>query len=105
MSPPSEGYAAIVTSLSPAQVWEAMARGEARLLDLRTGIERRRYGAPPGAQPASLAAHAARPEGPPAVYMCQHAIRSKLTARNGAPEVAGGFAAWRRAGLPIEQVR
>jgi rhodanese-related sulfurtransferase len=31
-------------------------------------------------------------------------VRSKATLRNGAAEVAGGFVAWRRAGLPIENV-
>jgi DNA-binding NarL/FixJ family response regulator len=54
-------------SLDPHQVWEAMQHGDARLLDLRTALERRRYGAPPGAVPVSLARHArlvnrARPE-------------------------------------------
>ena len=44
------------------------------------------------------------PEGPGTVYLCQHAVRSKLTLRWGAAEVAGGFSAWRDAGLPIESV-
>jgi rhodanese-related sulfurtransferase len=44
------------------------------------------------------------PEGPGAIYLCQHAVRSKATLRNGAAEVAGGFVAWQRAGLPIEKV-
>jgi rhodanese-related sulfurtransferase len=89
-------------SLDPHEVWEAMQRGDARLLDLRTALERSRYGAPPGAVPVSLARHVLRPEGEGAVYLCQHAVRSKATLRNGAAEVAGGFVAWRRAGLPIE---
>jgi rhodanese-related sulfurtransferase len=29
-------------------------------------------------------------------------VRSKLTLRNGAAEVAGGFKAWREAGLPVD---
>ena len=74
------------------------------MLDLRTELERRRYGAPPGAIRVSLARHALEPEGPGAIYLCQHAVRSKVTLRAGAAEVAGGFAAWRRAGLPIEDV-
>ena len=78
--------------------------GDARLLDLRTAIERRRYGAPPGAIPVSLARHVVKPEGEGAIYLCQRAVRSKATLRNGAAEVAGGFVAWRRAGLPIENV-
>ncbi len=92
-------------ALSPEDAWEAVERGEARILDLRTGAERRRYGAPPGAEPVSLARHALAPEGPPAIYLCQHAVRSKLTLRRGAAEVAGGFAAWRDAGLPVEKRR
>jgi rhodanese-related sulfurtransferase len=47
----------------------------------------------------------AKPEGPGVIYLCQHAVRSKATLRNGAAEVAGGFAAWRRAGLPVETER
>ena len=91
-------------SLDPKEAWERVQRGEAKILDLRTEAERRRYGAPPGAEPVSLARHVASPEGPPAIYLCQHAVRSKLTTRRGAPEVAGGFAAWRGAGLPVEEV-
>jgi rhodanese-related sulfurtransferase len=90
-------------SVEPAEAWELLQRGEVRLLDLRTGLERRRYGAPPGAVPVSLGRHVRRPEGQDVLYLCQHAVRSKLTLRAGAAEVAGGFAAWRRAGLPIEK--
>jgi rhodanese-related sulfurtransferase len=90
-------------SIDPREVWQALERGEARLLDLRTELERRRYGAPPGAIPVSLAKHTVKPEGERAIYLCQHAVRSKLTLRNGAAEVAGGFAAWERAGLPVEK--
>jgi rhodanese-related sulfurtransferase len=91
-------------SLDPHDVWTLLERGEARVLDLRTELERRRYGAPPGAIRVSLARHVLEPEGPGAIYLCQHAVRSKVTLRAGAAEVAGGFAAWRRAGLPIEDV-
>jgi rhodanese-related sulfurtransferase len=91
-------------SLEPEAVWAALDRGEARLLDLRSGIERRRYGAPPGAKPVSLAKHTASPEGPGAIYLCQHAVRSKVTLRRGAADVAGGFVAWKKAGLPVEEV-
>jgi rhodanese-related sulfurtransferase len=90
-------------SLEPHEVWALLERGDVRLLDLRTGLERRRYGAPPGAIPVSLARHVLEPEGEGAIYLCQHAIRSKATLSNGAAEVAGGFAAWRRAGLPFEK--
>jgi rhodanese-related sulfurtransferase len=89
-------------AVDPAEAWELVREGKVRLLDLRTSIERRRYGAPPGAIPVSLPRHVLEPEGEGALYLCQHAIRSKLTLRAGAAEIAGGFAAWRRAGLPVE---
>ena len=94
----------VARSLEPEAVWAAVERGEARVLDLRSGIERRRDGAPPGAKPVSLAKHTASPEGPGAIYLCQHAVRSKVTLRRGAAEVAGGFVAWKKAGLPVEAV-
>jgi rhodanese-related sulfurtransferase len=92
-------------SVEPQEVWALLERGDIGLLDLRTGLERRRYGAPPGAVPVSLARHVLSPEGEGTIYLCQHAVRSKATLRNGAAEVAGGFVAWRQAGLPIEKVR
>ena len=92
-------------SVSPEDAWQLAQRGEAEILDLRTEVERRRYGAPPGARPVSLARHALRPEGPGTIYLCQHAVRSKLALRNGAAEVAGGFSAWREAGLPVDETR
>jgi rhodanese-related sulfurtransferase len=91
-------------SLEPAEAYRLAQAGRIRILDLRTSLERRRYGAPPGADAVSLPRHVARPEGDGAVYLCQHALRSKLALRNGAGEVAGGFRAWREAGLPVEQV-
>ncbi len=91
------------SSLDPREVWARLQAGKARLLDLRTQAERRRYGAPPGAIAVSLARHMVKPEGEGAIYLCQHAVRSKLTLRGGAAEVAGGFVAWRRAGLPVEK--
>lgn len=98
------GGDSVARSLEPEAVWAAVERGDARLLDLRTQIERRRHGAPPGAEPVSLAKHVASPEGPGTIYLCQHAVRSKATVRRGAAEVAGGFAAWEKAGLPFEKV-
>jgi rhodanese-related sulfurtransferase len=90
-------------SVDPREAWALLQRGEVRLLDLRTGVERRRYGAPPGAIPVSLARHVLKPEGEGALYLCQHAVRSKLALRAGAAEVAGGFVAWKRAELPVER--
>jgi rhodanese-related sulfurtransferase len=91
-------------SVDPQEVWALLERGDAHLLDLRTQVERRRYGAPPGAIAVSLARHILKPEGEGAIYLCQHAVRSKATLRNGAAEAAGGFVAWRRAGLPVNCV-
>jgi rhodanese-related sulfurtransferase len=92
-----------VASLAPAEAWARVQRGEAQLLDLRTEAERRRFGWPPGAPRVSLAKHVALPGGPDTIYLCQHANRSKLTGRRGAPEVAGGWVAWEAAGLPVER--
>ena len=91
-------------SLEPKAAWNAVELGFAQILDLRTDIERRRWGAPPGARRVSLAKHIASPEGPGTIYLCQRALRSKATLRRGAAEVAGGFAAWKHAGLPVEKV-
>jgi ketosteroid isomerase-like protein/rhodanese-related sulfurtransferase len=99
-----EGSHVVARSLKPEAAWGAVQLGFAEILDLRTGIERRRHGAPPGARQVSLAKHIVSPEGPGAIYLCQHAIRSKATLRRGAAEVAGGFAAWKEAGLPVEEV-
>jgi rhodanese-related sulfurtransferase len=88
----------------PRRIWSAARRGDLRILDLRTPAERRRFGAPPGAVPVSLARHVLRPEGEGVAYLCQHGVRSRLALRRGATEVAGGFVAWRAAGLPVEPV-
>jgi rhodanese-related sulfurtransferase len=89
--------------LSAEEAWRRVGRGEARILDLRTAAERKRYGAPPGAEPASLLRHALRPE-EGAIYLCQRGVRSKLPGRGDACGIEGGFAAWRDAGLPVEEV-
>jgi rhodanese-related sulfurtransferase len=92
-------------SVDAREVWARLQRGEADLLDLRTAAERRRFGAPPGAKPVSLARHVVRPAAAPAIYLCQHAVRSKATLWRGASEVAGGFVAWEHAGLPVDDVQ
>ena len=93
-----------VRAIAPREAWGLLEHGEVQLLDLRTRAERRRYGAPPGATSVSLVRHIARPRGAGTIYLCQHAVRSKATLRNGAAEVAGGFVAWKKAGLPIEKL-
>ena len=95
---------AALRSIPPQEVRRLVQHGQAQLLDLRTETERRRCGAPPGAISVSLARHILNPEREGTIYLCQHAVRSKATLRHGAAEVAGGFVAWQRAGLPIEKV-
>jgi rhodanese-related sulfurtransferase len=94
----------VARSLEPEAAWNSVQLGFAEILDLRTEIERRHHGAPPGSRHVSLVKHLASPEGPGSIYLCQHALRSKATLRRGASEVAGGFAAWKKAGLPVEEV-
>lgn len=89
-------------SLAPTDALERVRRGEARILDLRTEVERRRYGYPPGAPRVSLLRHVLNPAGTDTIYLCRHANRSKLTRWRGAAEIAGGWAAWEAAGLPVE---
>jgi rhodanese-related sulfurtransferase len=92
-----------VRSISAQEAWDAVRRGDARLLDLRTELERRRHGWPPGAARVSLTRHVLWPGGADIIYLCQHANRSKLTGRRGAAEVAGGWPAWVTAKLPVER--
>jgi rhodanese-related sulfurtransferase len=92
-----------VRSIAPEQAWGQVVRGDAQLLDLRTELERRRYGWPPGVRRVSLAWHIAGPAEANTIYVCQHANRLKLTAWRGAAEVAGGWPAWEAAGLPTER--
>jgi rhodanese-related sulfurtransferase len=92
-----------IRSIAPERAWEQFGRGEAQLFDLRTELERRRYGWPLGARRVSLTRHIAWPDGTNTIYLCQHANRSKLTAWRGAAEVAGGWPAWQAASLPIER--
>ncbi len=92
-----------IRSIAPERAWEQVGRGEAQLLDLRTELERRRYGWPPGARRVSLSQARRVARAADTIYLCQHANRSKLTAWRGAAEVAGGWPAWQAAGLPIER--
>lgn len=91
-----------VRSVQPSDAWRTVQAGETQLFDLRTELERRRYGWPPGVKRVSLARHILFPKGPRAIYLCQHANRSKLTGWRGAAEIAGGWLAWEAAVLPIE---
>ena len=90
-----------VAQLEPAEAWARAGEHGVEILDLRTRMERRRFGAPPGSRKVSLLRHVLAPRGGDAIYLCQHANRSKLTARRGAPEIAGGWVAWFDADLPV----
>jgi rhodanese-related sulfurtransferase len=92
-----------VRSVAAADAWRSFERGETDLLDLRTGLERRLYGWPPGVKRVSLTRHILFPRGRDAIYLCQHANRSKLTGRRGAAEVEGGWPGWQAADLPIQR--
>lgn len=90
-------------AISPKRAWRAHQTGDAQILDLRTHQERRRYGWPPGASKVALVRHLLWPRRDDAIYLCQHANRSKLTGWRGAPEIQGGWEAWQRADLPVEK--
>lgn len=91
-----------LAELSPEEAYREATERATPILDLRTRSERRRFGYPPGSVKVSLLIHALRPRSG-AIYLCQHAVRSRLPASRGARQIAGGFVAWERAGLPIER--
>ncbi len=70
------------TAVPPHEAWDAVQRKEAEILDLRTRFERKRYGWPPSARRVSLLRHSLRPRRD-AIYLCQHAVRSKVPALRG----------------------
>ena len=90
-----------VRAVSAEHAWQETQSSGRPILDLRTRAERRKFGYPPGSVKVSLLRHALAPSRD-AMYLCQHAVRSKLPASRGASEVAGGFVAWKRDGQPIE---
>ena len=67
-------------SVEPHEVWSLLERGDVRLLDLRTELERRRHGAPPGAVPVSLARHILSPAGQGTIYLSS--TRESIMARS-----------------------
>jgi rhodanese-related sulfurtransferase len=105
---------------SPAEAFEAQARG-ALLIDIRGDDQRRADGLIPGAivvprnvlewrcDPASPWRHAAiRGRHQVIVLVCEEGFQSSLAAAvlqrlglRNATDIDGGFAAWRRAGLPV----
>jgi rhodanese-related sulfurtransferase len=87
--------------ISSELAWRETEETGRPILDLRTRAERRKFGYPPGSVKVSLLRHALVPvrDG---IYLCQHAVRSKLPASRGAREIEGGFVAWKRNGQPLE---
>lgn len=88
-------------AVSPTEAWRLTQETGTTVLDLRTRAERQKFGYPPGSVKVSLLWHVVAPRHD-AIYLCQHAVRSKLPVSRGAREVAGGFVAWKRDGLPVE---
>lgn len=84
-------------SVTPSEA-ARIATADRPVLDLRTRLERWAFGAPPHSTKVSVLRHAIRPN-VDAVYLCQHALRSKLPAARGATEVAGGFRKWKQDGV------
>lgn len=105
--------------LSPRQVRERLraADGDLILLDVRRAYELRLEGIIPGATwiPMEELAYRAREELPQSadiIVYCAHGVRSEAVvaalARAGytaVTDLAGGLAAWKAQGLPVEQHR
>jgi len=90
-----------VPAISSEQAWRETEETGRPILDLRTRAERQKFGYPPGSVKVSLLWHALAPKRD-AIYLSQHAVRSKLPASRGAREVEGGFVAWKRNGQPVD---
>jgi rhodanese-related sulfurtransferase len=93
-----------VRAVSPEDAWRITQETGGAIFDLRTRAERRKFGYPPGSRKVSFFWHSIAPNRH-AIYLCQHAVRSKLPASRGATEIAGGFVAWIRDSLPIDGYR
>jgi rhodanese-related sulfurtransferase len=118
----AEARALLPRRLSPAEALEAQAKG-ALLIDIRGDDQRRADGLIPGAvvvprnvlewrcDPASPWRHAAIRRGDLVIVLvCHEGFQSSLAAATlqrlglrNATDLDGGFAAWREAGLPVEQ--
>lgn len=103
-------------TISPARAAEMLRAGEALLVDVREADERARTHIPGSAHlPLSRLAEAelAVQQGRPVIFHCASGARtaqaaSALGARAGECEayiVEGGIAAWRSAGLPVNENR
>jgi rhodanese-related sulfurtransferase len=106
--------------LGPAQAWAAM-QGGALLVDIRPAAQRAEEGEVPGAlivernvlewrlDPASSARLPQAGYGRQVIVMCSAGYASSLAAASlqdlgltTATDLAGGFRAWARAGLPVQ---
>jgi rhodanese-related sulfurtransferase len=106
--------------LGPEQAWAAMQDG-ALLVDIRPAAQRAAEGEVPGAlivernvlewrlDPASAARLPQASYGRPVIVMCSAGYASSLAAASlqdlgltAATDLAGGFLAWARAGLPVQ---
>lgn len=110
--------------LEPERAFAEMASG-ALLIDVRDGDQRRQTGTIPGAltidltvlewrvDPDSGATHPAIPDlATPLILICNQGYSSSLAVASlldigatSVTDVAGGFEAWRAAGLPVEPAR
>jgi rhodanese-related sulfurtransferase len=110
-----------ITRRAPIDAWAAAETGEALIVDLRSSDERRRDGIVPGSVhvPRSVLEWRADPAGAwhnphlggvdrTLLLLCAEGYSSSLAAaalvdlgRPRSGDVAGGFAGWRAAGLPI----
>jgi rhodanese-related sulfurtransferase len=111
--------AARIERLQPAEAWAALGRG-ARLVDIRSEVDRERDGIVPGSFhiPRTVLEWRLDPDSPwrnshlggleeEIVLICDHGFSSVLAAATLAElgfahvgDVVGGFAAWKEAGLP-----
>ena len=106
--------------LGPEQAWAAMQDG-ALLVDIRPAAQRAAEGEVPGAlivernvlewrlDPASAVRLPQASYGRPVIVMCSAGYASSLAAASlqdlgltAATDLAGGFLAWARAGLPVQ---
>jgi rhodanese-related sulfurtransferase len=114
-----------IVRVDPEEAWAAASAGETLLVDLRSGDERRRDGIPPRSihVPRSVLEWRADPASEwrnpylggsdvQLLLLCAEGYSSSLAAASlvelGRPrsgDVIGGFAAWRRAGLPVVEAR
>ena len=109
-----------IDRLEPGTAWEAARAGDVLIVDIRSEDDRRRGGIVPGSlhiprtvlewrvDPSSSWHNPHLGESRRLVLLCSHGYSSSLAAATlvdlgfgGSGDVAGGFEAWCRAGLPV----